>query len=231
MEAIVLVFSATPVAEPVFPIPVRDIAPEILAITAQLTIIIANVPAIFADVAIQRTVSSYIPAQVFAISRQLTFIIADRLPVFANVSLAGAIAEVAAQILAISGQLTFIAADLTPVLANVAIQSVVGPDIAAQVFAITGKPTFVVADFTSIFPEVVKSAASVECPLIHPSGALGDFIRSHALEPMDSIGQLLTLNSLLCPAANHLTETIGEWRAAVHAAQAGSAQTAEPLHN
>jgi hypothetical protein len=231
METIVLMFSAASVAKPVFPIPIRDIAPEVLAITVQLTFIIANVPAVLADVAIQGTVRSDIPAQVFAIAPQLTLIIADRLSVLANISLTGAIAEVAAQIFAVSCQLAFVAADLAPVLANVAIQSAVGPDITAQIFAITGQATLVVADFTSIFPEVVKSAASVECPLIHPSGTLGDFVGPHALEPMDTIGQLLPLNPLLCPAANYLTEAIGEWRTTVHAAHAGAVQSAEPLHN
>jgi hypothetical protein len=51
---------------------------------------------------------------------------------------------------------------------------------------------------------------------IHPAGALGDFIRLHALQPRDLVCQFVAGDSLFCPAAKDLAQAIAEGRAAGH---------------
>jgi len=222
MEAIVLVIPAASIAEVVVAIAIAGVPPQVFAIPRQLTIIIANFPPVFANVAVEIAVIADVAPQVFAVARELALVVANCLPVLADVAIAGAVVDVAAQVFAIPGQLAFVAANLPSVLADVAIQSSIIAKIAAQVFTVARQSTFIVADFSSIFADVAETVRSVEGTLIHPSGALGDFIGPHALEPMDSIGQSLTLDPLLRPAADHLTQTIREGR---EAAGAGAAQS------
>jgi hypothetical protein len=222
MEAIVLVIPAASIAEAVVAIAIAVVPPQVFTIPIQLTFIVASLPPVFANVAVESAVIADVASQVFAVPRELALVVAKSLPVLADVAIAGPVVNVAPQVFSVPGQLMFVAANLTTILTNVAIESTVVAEIAAQVFPVARQPTFIVADFSSIFAGVAPTAVSVEGALIHPSGALGDFIGPHALEPMDSIGQSLTLDPLLRPAADHLTQTIGEWRDAAHAGAAQS---------
>jgi hypothetical protein len=73
---------------------------------------------------------------------------------------------------------------------------------------------FVFADFTAILTDVAETVALVEAALVHPPRALGDFVRAHALEPVDSVGQFLAVDALLGPAADDLPQAITERRTA-----------------
>jgi hypothetical protein len=73
---------------------------------------------------------------------------------------------------------------------------------------------FVFADFTAILTDVAETVALVEAALVHPPRALGDFVRAHALEPVDSVGPFLAVDPLLGPTADDLAQTITERRTA-----------------
>jgi hypothetical protein len=52
--------------------------------------------------------------------------------------------------------------------------------------------------------------------VVHPTGALVDFIRIHALQPRDLIRQLGAEDSLLRPGVQELAQAIAEGRAGGH---------------
>jgi hypothetical protein len=127
-----------------------------------------------------------------------------------------AIRRVAAQVFAVAGQPSFVLADFPAVLANVPVAETVVPipEVAAQVFTIAGQPSFILADFTPVLTNIAEAVVSVEAALIHPARALSDFVRAHALEPVDSVSQFLAVDPLLGPAADDLAEAIAKWRTA-----------------
>jgi hypothetical protein len=122
------------------------------------------------------------------------------------------ITQVTLQVFAIPGQPAFVVTDFAPILADVAIAEAVVTitQVTLQVFAIPSQPAFVLADFAPILADVA----------IQPARALGHFVRAHSLQPVDSLGQVLTVDPLLRPAADDLPQTIAERRIAREARDA-----------
>jgi hypothetical protein len=127
------------------------------------------------------------------------------------------ITQVTLQVFAIPGQPAFVVTDFAPILADVAIAEAVVTitqvtitQVTLQVFAIPSQPAFVVTDFAPILADVA----------IQPARALGHFVRAHSLQPVDSLGQVLTVDPLLRPAADDLPQTIAERRIAREARDA-----------
>jgi hypothetical protein len=82
--------------------------------------------------------------------------------------------------------------------------------VAAQVFAIAGQTAFVLAYLAPVLADVSEAVVAAEAALVQPARTLGHLICTHALQPMDAIGQILPLDPLLGPAANDLAQAITE---------------------
>jgi hypothetical protein len=107
------------------------------------------------------------------------------------------------------------------------------PNIAPHIFAVAVKPAsvlaetaFVATQLAPIFPDIAipktavaigeAAATGIGTALIQRARAIGDFIGTHALQPVDAIGQLLSAGTLLGPLTDRLAqpiaEAICEWR-------------------
>jgi hypothetical protein len=82
-------------------------------------------------------------------------------------------------------------------------------EVAAQVFAVTGEAALV---FAQLAPVVANIAVAADAARVQTAGALGNLIRAHGLEPVNTLCQFRTVDTLMCPSADDLPQTIAERR-------------------
>jgi hypothetical protein len=185
---------AIPITAPVVPIPITN----------------ANVAVPVADVA----------SQVLSVASQAAFVLAYLAPILANVAVANVavanavvpIAEVASQVLSVASQAAFVLAYLAPILADVTVANTIPiAEIAVQVFAIAGAAALILAQLALFLAKVAVAAGAAG---VQTAGPFGNLVRAHGLEPVNTLCQLRSVDTLMRPSADDLAQTITKRRPA-----------------
>jgi hypothetical protein len=103
--------------------------------------------------------------------------------------------------------------------------------VPATIIAIAVAPPFIPVPVAPAFiavsigapVRIAAAAPASQAALVHPAGAVGHLVGTHLLQPVDAVGEVLSMDVLVCPAADDLSQPVAERGGALPAGERGGA--------